>query len=177
MNRREFLQHLIVVSAFGVVAGAGAFGILNKLVALSSKTTATQITTQPSTTQTDPTNSTNQSTTKTISSSTNIVPNGYVFVTQMSALAGMTQAYFNHPKYGSSILFNYNGSWHAFSAICTHAGCNVSFDGSSIFCPCHSGYFSPSNGAVTGGPPPSPLSQYGVKIINNNLYVSEIVVN
>jgi thiosulfate dehydrogenase [quinone] large subunit len=50
-----------------------------------------------------------------------------------------------------------DGSLKAFSAVCTHAGCTVGYDGSQIYCPCHGGTFSPETGEVTGGPPPAPL--------------------
>jgi Rieske Fe-S protein len=100
------------------------------------------------------------------------VPAGYVLVTPLSALAGRTSAYFNHPSRGISLLLNLAGQWKAFSATCTHAPCTVQYTGSSIRCPCHGGIFSPSNGAVQGGPPPAPLPQFGVLIQNDNLYVT-----
>ena len=164
LNRREFLERLLVVSALGVVGAAGAFELISKLETQPLQTLPLQNSTQGTITQQG-------------SSATGSVPSGYIFVTPMSSLAGKSQAYFNHPTYGSSILFNYAGAWRAFSAVCTHAGCTVNFTGSSIYCPCHSGSFSPSNGAVTGGPPPSRLAEYGVQITNNNLYVSDSVIN
>jgi thiosulfate dehydrogenase [quinone] large subunit len=56
-----------------------------------------------------------------------------------------------------------DGSLTAFSAVCTHAGCTVGYEGSQIVCPCHGGTYSPTTGEVTGGPPPSPLA--GKKVI------------
>ncbi len=60
----------------------------------------------------------------------------------------------------------------AYSAICTHLGCTVSWaanaespDASVIECHCHNSIFNPSEGAkVMGGPAPIPLSQIGVKV-------------
>ena len=104
-------------------------------------------------------------------------PAGYIYVAPASAVAGKTSAYFNHPTGGSCILVDYSGQWRAFSAICTHAGCAVDFTGSSLYCPCHGGNFSPANGAVQSGPPPSPLAEYGVVVQNGNLYVSKSIVN
>lgn len=117
------------------------------------------------------TSSTSQSTTR------QGVPSGYILLAPLSAVNGKSFAYFNHPSYGSSILIDYNGTWKAFSAICTHAGCTVNFTSSSLYCPCHAGYFSPTNGSVTGGPPPKPLPEYSVIVVNNNLYVSDYVIN
>ena len=154
----------MIVSALGVVGATGAIELISKLETQPLQTLPAQNSSQGLTTQ--------QGTTAAGS-----VPSGYVFVTPMSNLAGKSQAYFNHPKFGSSILFNYSGAWRAFSASCTHAGCTVNFTGSSIYCPCHSGSFSPSNGAVTAGPPPTRLAEYGVQIANNNLYVSDVVIN
>jgi Rieske Fe-S protein len=159
MNRREFLERLLVISLLGVTGLAGVYELVSKLE------------TQPP--QTLPTLGSQSNS----ASATGSTPAGYVFVTPMSSLAGKSEAYFNHPSYGSSILFYSSGSWRAFSAVCTHAGCTVNFNGSSIYCPCHAGYFSPNNGAVTGGPPPSRLAEYGVQIVNNNLYVSDSVIN
>ncbi|MFB6200786.1 MAG: ubiquinol-cytochrome c reductase iron-sulfur subunit [Halorhabdus sp.] len=64
----------------------------------------------------------------------------------------------------------------AYSAICTHLGCTVSYTDEEHnvgsphdHCPCHTGEFDPYQGAkVVGGPPPSPLPQIGVKVNNNN---------
>jgi len=43
------------------------------------------------------------------------------------------------------------GMFVAFSASCTHQGCQVSFTGQGFFCRCHGSSFDLS-GAVTGGP-------------------------
>ena len=48
-------------------------------------------------------------------------PPGYVLIGPASGLAGKSYAYFSHPSHGVSILVNLNGTWMAFSAVCTHA--------------------------------------------------------
>jgi Rieske Fe-S protein len=111
-------------------------------------------------------------TSQTSSTSSQSVPPDYVLVTPLSALAGKTSAYFNHPAHGLSLLVNVAGQWKAGSANCTHAPCTVQYNGSQIQCPCHGGTFDPNTGAVLGGPPPRPLPQYSVLVQNNNLYVS-----
>jgi thiosulfate dehydrogenase [quinone] large subunit len=50
-----------------------------------------------------------------------------------------------------------DGSYTAFSALCTHGGCEVAYRGGRLICPCHGGIFNAQTGAVEGGPPPTPL--------------------
>ncbi len=59
----------------------------------------------------------------------------------------------------------------AFSAICTHAGCPVQFDPSSVqfICPCHGGMYDARTGQVLQGPPPSPLPSIPVHVVNGQI--------
>jgi Rieske Fe-S protein len=79
-------------------------------------------------------------------------------------------------KFGSApgILINTpQGELRAFSAVCTHLSCNVTYDAQAenIYCPCHNGRFD-LNGNVLAGPPPKPLEQYEVKISGQEVIVS-----
>jgi Rieske Fe-S protein len=57
------------------------------------------------------------------------------------------------------------GTFAAFTAVCTHAGCLVdSVSGGTINCPCHGSKFSISNGSVVNGPATSPLAPVGIKV-------------
>jgi cytochrome b6-f complex iron-sulfur subunit len=62
----------------------------------------------------------------------------------------------------------------AFSLICTHLGCTVEWrqDHKDFFCPCHDGYFD-QFGEVTAGPPPVPLEQFPVKVVDEQVIVGE----
>lgn len=54
-----------------------------------------------------------------------------------------------------------DGSYVAFDAVCTHAGCTVGFDTASgvLLCPCHDATFDPAHdAAVLGGPTDQPLA-------------------
>jgi cytochrome b6-f complex iron-sulfur subunit len=63
---------------------------------------------------------------------------------------------------GNTIVINRLSGYVAYSLVCTHQGCIVSYRGTNgFFCGCHSGSYD-ANGNVTGGPPPSPLAQYNV---------------
>ncbi len=63
-----------------------------------------------------------------------------------------------------------DGSLDAFSAVCTHAGCTVGYEGGQIVCPCHGGTYDPSTGRVTGGPPPAPLARRKVIERKGSIY-------
>jgi Rieske Fe-S protein len=57
------------------------------------------------------------------------------------------------------------GTFHAFTAVCTHAGCTVgSVSSGTINCPCHGSRFSISNGSVVNGPAASPLVPVSIKV-------------
>jgi len=58
-----------------------------------------------------------------------------------------------------------SGTFHAFTAVCTHAGCTVgSVSSGTINCPCHGSRFSISNGSVVNGPAASPLAPVNIKV-------------
>lgn len=50
------------------------------------------------------------------------------------------------------------GEFHAFTAVCTHAGCPVARVEGDIQCDCHGSRFSIEDGSVVGGPAPAPLA-------------------
>lgn len=64
-------------------------------------------------------------------------------------------------------------SFAAFSAVCTHAGCPVGYDASSMefVCPCHGGTFDAKTGRVLAGPPPRPLPSIPVHVVNGKVRV------
>jgi thiosulfate dehydrogenase [quinone] large subunit len=51
-----------------------------------------------------------------------------------------------------------NGTLVAHSAVCTHAGCEVGYQGGQIVCPCHGSVFDAKTGAVITGPAVTGLS-------------------
>jgi nitrite reductase/ring-hydroxylating ferredoxin subunit len=58
-----------------------------------------------------------------------------------------------------------NGHFVAFSAVCTHQGCTVAYQGGQLACPCHGSVFDPARGAeVVAGPAPRPLPEIPVKV-------------
>jgi nitrite reductase/ring-hydroxylating ferredoxin subunit len=65
------------------------------------------------------------------------------------------------------------GKFSAFSAICTHAGCEVSrATAQAIICTCHDSRFSTSDGDVISGPAGRPLRNFPVVERNGMLFLS-----
>jgi cytochrome b6-f complex iron-sulfur subunit len=69
---------------------------------------------------------------------------------------------------GSSVVIARDaGGVYALSTVCTHAGCDMAFNGtvssSGLFCGCHGSQFSP-NGDPVAGPARSPLTHYAVTV-------------
>jgi Rieske Fe-S protein len=57
------------------------------------------------------------------------------------------------------------GSFHAFTAICTHQGCIVdAVSSGTIDCPCHGSKYSAVNGSVVNGPATLPLAAVSIKV-------------
>jgi Rieske Fe-S protein len=62
------------------------------------------------------------------------------------------------------------GTFHAFTAVCTHQGCIVDAVGNgTIDCPCHGSKFNVNNGAVVNGPAASPLAAVAIKVQGSNI--------
>lgn len=84
---------------------------------------------------------------------------------------------------GDGIKFDYDdvpgeviqlkdGSYAAYSLVCTHLGCIIKWEANNqvFHCPCHGGKFNPE-GQVTAGPPPSPLKKFKIAIEGNEIFV------
>lgn len=100
------------------------------------------------------------------------LPSGAVRLGPASKLPSGQAATYADPADGSPdiLIREANGNLQAFSAVCTHAGCTVGYDGSEIYCPCHGGTYSAESGEVTGGPPPAPLTPKEVVEQNGQIY-------
>ncbi|BFU45917.1 Rieske (2Fe-2S) protein [Krasilnikovia sp. MM14-A1004] len=62
------------------------------------------------------------------------------------------------------------GTFKAFSKVCTHAGCDVNkVDGGLIKCPCHGSTFSIEDGSPQGGPATKGLPETKVKVDGDNI--------
>ena len=83
------------------------------------------------------------------------VPAGNVSSTSEGLLAMVPNAH--------AVLARDKDGLYAMTNTCTHAGCDVSPSGTTLYCPCHGSVFD-SNGAVLQGPAPSPLVHYAVTL-------------
>jgi len=84
---------------------------------------------------------------------------------------------FEYPhKDRPAVLIHLTDGFVAFDSICTHLGCQVHYDKTTVagwennpnqnFCSCHGGVFDPKTGNVLGGPPPRPLPKIKLEIDN-----------
>jgi nitrite reductase/ring-hydroxylating ferredoxin subunit len=65
------------------------------------------------------------------------------------------------------------GNFAAYSAICTHAGCEVSrATARAIICTCHDSEFSTADGSRVAGPASRPLRKFDVVERNGMLFLS-----
>ena len=80
-------------------------------------------------------------------------------------------------KFGATpaILVNtQDGKLLAFSAVCTHLTCTVTYETETgtLYCPCHNGRFDMA-GNVVSGPPPRPIESYVVEVAGEDVFVSK----
>lgn len=68
-----------------------------------------------------------------------------------------------------------DGEFRAFSATCTHLECIVQYRGDlkQIWCACHNGLYD-LHGRNISGPPPRPLDEYAVNVVNDEVIVSRM---
>lgn len=66
-----------------------------------------------------------------------------------------------------------DGAFRAFGATCTHLDCIVQYreDLQHIWCACHNGQYD-LQGRNISGPPPRPLTEYDVNVVNDEVLIS-----
>ena len=71
------------------------------------------------------------------------------------------------------LIRNKEGEFKALEATCTHLDCLVQFrdDTQQIFCACHNGIYD-LHGRNISGPPPRPLKEYAVNIIDDEIRIT-----
>jgi thiosulfate dehydrogenase [quinone] large subunit len=88
------------------------------------------------------------------------LPAGAVRLGAASQLPVGQGATYRDPANGQPdiVIRQANGTLVAHSAVCTHAGCEVGYQGGQIVCPCHGSVFDAKTGAVITGPAVTGLS-------------------
>jgi len=94
---------------------------------------------------------------------------GPILLGSVKGLPTNSAGQYTDPASGDPALLIHlqNGSFVAYDAVCTHAGCTVQYDPTQqqIVCPCHGAAFDPAHGAqVLAGPAPQPLATLQVKV-------------
>ncbi len=82
---------------------------------------------------------------------------------------------FNDPTSGAPayVMQPRAGTFLAYTAICTHEGCIVNYDGAGSFaCPCHGAMFDANSGDVTRGPAQNPLTKLNVFAQGPDIYIA-----
>ena len=87
------------------------------------------------------------------------LPSGAVRLGAGSQLPNGQAATYTDPGDGQPdiVIREGNGTLVAHSAVCTHAGCTVGYQGGQLLCPCHGSIFNAQTGAVITGPAVTPL--------------------
>lgn len=101
-------------------------------------------------------------------------------IARVSSITTRRPATFVDPQTGDSgvVIKLASGSFVAYDATCTHAGCTVQYDPSSslLICPCHGATFDPAHDAqVLGGPTDQPLTRLPIKVdaASGKVYLQE----
>lgn len=99
-------------------------------------------------------------------------PQGAVRLAAANRLPPSTAALYHDPSDGQAdiIVRQADGSLDAFSAICTHAGCEVDYQAGVIACPCHGSVFNPRTGVPEQGPATVPLPRRQVVEYGGQIY-------
>jgi nitrite reductase/ring-hydroxylating ferredoxin subunit len=63
------------------------------------------------------------------------------------------------------LVIEREGGYDALSAVCTHVGCPLGYDGRDVACPCHGSKFDPATGAVVHPPAVTPLATYPTSFV------------
>ena len=161
LNRRAALRKLGVRPRFGsfaVVTGAMAAAI-GRMFTGASKSTSSTPTLPPSTTQPG-------ATTTSTGAGFDAPKGSFIGLATEVPVKGASQ--FTDPAQGipAYVVQPSQGSFVAFSAVCTHMGCTVGFYEPELQfrCPCHGSIFSATTGAVIQGPASVPLPRFRSKI-------------
>jgi len=178
---RNEVERRTVVRSAGLAAGIGTVAIAaGTITAMIRRSTGTTSTATPASSATPadsatPASSAAASTTPATPASGTPASSGASPSAAAAAIASTSQVAvgaslsFTAPDGNPAFLLHPAAStFVAFSAVCTHQGCPVSFVGPGFQCPCHGATYD-QNGQVTGGPAPTPLTQIPVRVADGKV--------
>ncbi len=144
----------LVAAATGVIAGVSVLLRGGYRPATRTLGAAAAQPTTPTTAKTTPRRAAGRTSTR-----AGHLPSGAVKLGPASRLPAGQAAEYRDPGDGQPdiVVREANGALVAHSAVCTHAGCTVGYQGGQIVCPCHSSVFDARTGAVITGPATTPL--------------------
>jgi cytochrome b6-f complex iron-sulfur subunit len=92
-------------------------------------------------------------------------------------VGGMKIISYPNDEHPCFLLHPSEGTFLAFSRLCTHAACPIFYRPEEhIFaCPCHGGVFSAVDGSVLAGPPPKPLPRVHLEVRGQDLVATGMV--
>jgi nitrite reductase/ring-hydroxylating ferredoxin subunit len=74
------------------------------------------------------------------------------------------------------MVANVGGEYRAVGATCTHAGCNLAYDGDlegdTVVCGCHGSIFDLKSGEAVGPPAEEPVPVYQVRVEGDEVQVA-----
>ena len=100
------------------------------------------------------------------------LPSGAVRMGPSNAVQPGQAVTYRDPSDGRPDVLIRDTSGHltAMSAVCTHAGCEVSYESGQLVCPCHGSVFNARTGAVEQGPASQPLAMKHVTESGGEIY-------
>lgn len=75
---------------------------------------------------------------------------------------------------GTSVMITQptEGTFHAFSSVCTHQGCQINAQkDKTMSCPCHASVFSNEDGSPQGGPAETALPEFPLEVKGDRIWV------
>jgi cytochrome b6-f complex iron-sulfur subunit len=90
-------------------------------------------------------------------------------LTALSSIPDGSTLAVENPNGGTVLLTRAGSTVTGLSAKCTHQGCTVAPQGSTLHCPCHGSVFQAGTGAVLNGPATEPLPKVAVTVTNGQV--------
>jgi len=167
LDRRAVATGLLGI---GVLAVAGADAALGRLLR-GNRSRSQPVAARPAPAPSQPPTPPSSGTSASAAPGPAGTPVGRVSALPVGGILAFTEPASGEPAY---VVQPAIGRFLAFSAICTHTGCTVQFQGGSdqFVCPCHGSAFDGATGAVRNGPAPRPLRRISVEAVGGELRIS-----